>query len=54
MSQRIRILPGHDLGIGALLCSSVVTKCRMVTNNSVKNVSVTLWFCFQRSCKKFL
>jgi len=24
----------------------------MLANNSVKNVSVTLWFCLQCSCKK--
>jgi len=24
----------------------------MLANNSVKNVSETLWFCLQRSCKK--
>jgi len=26
----------------------------MLSNNSVKNVSVTLWFCLQCSCKKCL
>jgi len=26
----------------------------MLVNNSVKNVSVILWFCLQRSCKKCL
>jgi len=26
----------------------------VLSNNSVKNVSVTLWFCLQCSCKKCL
>jgi len=26
----------------------------MLANNSVKNVSATLWFCLHRSCKKCL
>jgi len=26
----------------------------VLANNSVKNVSVTLWFCLQCSCKKCL
>jgi len=36
-----------SLGIGTL--TSVV-----LVNNNVKKVSVTLWFCLQRSCKKCL
>ena len=30
------------------------TKNYVLANNSVANVSVTLWFCLQRSCKKCL
>jgi len=26
----------------------------MLANNSIKNVSVTLWFCLQCSCKQCL
>jgi len=29
-------------------------KCCVLANLGVKNVSVTLWFCFQCSCKKCL
>jgi len=42
-------LDSISLGIGALLCSSVV--CYVLANINVNNVSVTLCFSLQRSCK---
>jgi len=47
-------LNSAGLGIGVLLCSSVAAKRYVLTNFSVKNVSVTLWFCLQRNCKMCL
>ena len=55
MSQCIRILPGHDqFRNWPLLRSSVVTSVYMLANLIVNNMSVTLWFCLQCSCKKCL
>jgi len=31
-----------------------ISKCYVLPNNSVKNVSVILWSCLQCSCKKCL
>ena len=46
-------LASTTLGISVLLCSSVVPKCYGLANNTVKNVSVTLWLGLQRRCKTF-
>jgi len=35
-------------------CADGGNKCYVLANFSVKNVSVTLWFCFQCSCKRCL
>ena len=43
-----------NVGISALLRSSFFNKCYVLSNFSVKNVSVTLWFCLQCSRKKCL
>jgi len=45
-------LDSTNLGIGARLRSSFVIS--VTCYNSVKNVSATLWFCLQCSCKKCL
>jgi len=55
MSQCFRILPRLDQfrnwrPTPQWCCN----KCYVLANNSVKNVSVTLWFCLQCSCKKCL
>jgi len=53
MSQRIRILPGLDqFRNWRPTPQQCCNKCYVLANNSVKNVSVTLRFCLQRSCKK--
>jgi len=49
----IHYLALTSLGISVLLCSSVVPKWYGLANDSVKNVSVILGFCFQRRCKTF-
>jgi len=55
MPQCFRILPRLDQfrnwrPVAQYFCN----KCYVLANFSVKNVSATLWFCLQCSCKKCL
>ena len=53
--QRFRILPRLDqVRNWRPTPQWCCNKCYVLANNSVKNVSVTLWFCLQCSCKKCL
>ena len=57
-NEFVLYLNSTSLGIGAIFCSSVITNCYRLANNTVKNLSVILWFClhyvsagFNRRCK---
>ena len=54
MPQCIRTLPGLDQFRNYRpILQYCCTKCYWLTNNNVKNVSVTLWFSLQCRCKTF-